>query len=203
MLLVIIVFIISVRYLVPEKNISIYNVPVYFSEKLVCPVSITTSGDEPLPIRSEGNRSVRIGVSQSGRQDKRLVVDINRCDTSELKKLSGIGPVLSLRIVKYRHLLGGYARRDQLLEVYGLPVETFDRIKDQIYADTLMIKTINVNSADYKTLIRFPYFEKNEVISILKYRELGGRFENLTELVGKKLITEDKAMKMRPYLRFE
>lgn len=203
MLLIIIVLIISVRYLFPEKNISIENVPVYFSENLTCTVPKASPGDEPLLKRSEGNRSVRIGGRQSIRQDKRLVVDINRCDTSELKKLSGIGPVLSLRIVKYRYLLGGYASSDQLMEVYGLPAETFDRIRDQIYVDTLMIKTIDVNSADYKTLIRFPYFEKHEVISIMKYREHANRINALSELVENKIITDEKALKVRSYLRFE
>ena len=57
-----------------------------------------------------------------------------------------------------------------LKEVYGLPEETFEIIKGRVFADTALIKKINVNSAGYKELARIPYLEKYEVTSILKYQ---------------------------------
>lgn len=198
-LLILIVLIISVRFLVPEKNLSIEYFPVDFKDDLAGFGAYDT-------LRLQGDEDIatgRIAGRQTRQMKKPMVVDINRCDTSELIKLPGIGPVLSVRIIKYRKLLGGFARSDQLREVYGLPEETYDRVKDMIYVDTLMISTIDINSADYKTLIRFPYFEKSAVTSILKYRELEGRMSNISELVENKIITEEKAIKVRPYLRFE
>jgi len=198
-LLIIIVFIIFVRFLFPEKNLSIENIPLDFKDGLTGLGAYETLRFH----RVEEMPKDRIPVSRSSQKKKVQVVDLNRCDTSELIKLPGIGPVLSVRIIKYRKLLGGFARSDQLREVYGLPEETYERIKDHIYVDTLMISTINVNSADYKTLIRFPYFEKFEVTSILKYRELEGRIREFSWMVDNKLISEEKAKKMRAYLRFE
>jgi len=148
------------------------------------------------------NEIVRTSFIQDYPKKRTVVVDINRCDTSELIKLPGIGPVLSLRIIKYRNLLGGYVRKDQLREVYGLPAETYDLIKDKVYVDTLIITTIDINSADFRTLVRFPYFDKSDVTSILKYRELEGRISSIEELVDNKLISEEKAGKVRSYLRF-
>jgi DNA uptake protein ComE-like DNA-binding protein len=199
MLLLLILFIFSVRFIFPEKNLSVENVPLDFNYSLNDLLASDSSNIQGAEEKSPG----RSGWSQKGEKKKKLIIDINRCDTSELIKLNGIGTVLSVRIIKYRQLLGGFARNDQLSEVYGLPAETYDRIKDQIFVDTLMISTINVNSADYKTLIRFPYFEKYEVSSILKFRELEGRIRDIFVLVDNKLITVEKAKKVRPYLRFE
>ena len=142
-------------------------------------------------------------VNYNIRKQQRHLLDVNSCDSVALVRLPGIGPVLSGRIIKYRHLLGGFARIDQLKEVYGLPVETYEIIKERLFADTLEIKRINLNSAEYKEISRFPYFEKFEVAAILKYRELKGRIAGLTDLVDNKLINSDKAEKVRPYLRFE
>jgi DNA uptake protein ComE-like DNA-binding protein len=194
-LLILIVFIISVRFLFPEKNLSIENIPV----KLTYDMNSSVIMDTIISQKAELKRTGRIKI-----QNKKVyVVDINRCDTSELIRLYGIGSVLSVRIIKYRNLLGGFSSVNQLREVYGLSVETYDRIKDQIFVDTMMISTINVNSASYKNLIRFPYFDKNEVASILKYRDFKGGVSGLYELVDNKLITEEKALKVRSYLRFE
>lgn len=129
-------------------------------------------------------------------------IDINSCDSSSLITLPGIGPVLSVRIIKYRNLLGGYAKIEQLQEVYGLPEETYELIRSRIFIDTLALSKISVNMAGYGDLIRLPYFERYEVTAILKYRELGGRIESINDLIDNKLITEEKAAMIRPYLIF-
>ena len=48
-----------------------------------------------------------------------LNMDLNTADSTTLMALKGIGPVFSVRIVKYRELLGGYYETAQLQEVYG------------------------------------------------------------------------------------
>ena len=198
-LLILIIFVISVRFLYPGKSISPEYIPVEYKDDF--------SGHgitDTLPVKVRQDKAT-LSVSRSLAiyKKKKLLIDLNSCDTSELIKLPGIGPVLSVRIIKYRKLLGGYVNVNQLREVYGLPVETYDIIKDQIFVDTLLISTINVNSAGYKTLIRFPYFEKDEVTSILKYLETEGSIKNVSELVENKIVTAEKALKVRPYLRFE
>lgn len=131
------------------------------------------------------------------------LIDINSCDSATLVSLPGIGPVLSARIIKYRYRLGGFARINQLTEVYGLPLETYNIIKDRLLVDSLAVTMVNVNNADYRGLSRLPYFEKYEVTAILKFRELKGKVGSLTELIDNKIITKEKADKVRPYLKFE
>jgi len=77
----------------------------------------------------------------------RPVIDINNCDSAMLVTLPGIGPVLSGRIIRYRHLLGGFARVEQLKEVYGLKEETYDIIASRLTADSTFIERIDVNTA--------------------------------------------------------
>jgi competence protein ComEA len=136
-------------------------------------------------------------------REKLPAVDINNCDSASLERLPGIGPVLSVRIIKYRHLLGGFASVNQLTEVYGLSKETFDLIKGRIFADSSVVTRIDINSAGFKDLSHHPYFEKYEVNAILKYRELKGKIKNISDLTDNKLITAEKAAKLRPYLKFE
>ena len=130
-------------------------------------------------------------------------LNLNRCDSTSLMALPGIGPVLSVRIIRYRNLLGGFARVDQLREVYGLPEETFQLIKDRVLADSSEVRKIKINSSDYKGLSRIPYIEKYEVSAIMKYRELAGRIKSIKDLVGNKILTPEKGRKVGAYIDFE
>jgi DNA uptake protein ComE-like DNA-binding protein len=133
----------------------------------------------------------------------RSPIDLNACDSAALESLPGIGPVLSVRILKYRNLLGGYASVSQLTEVYGLPPETYEMIKGRLFADSLSVKKINVNSVGYKELSRFPYLESYDVTAILKFRQIQNKIQNLEELVKNNVLAPEKAARIKPYLAFE
>ena len=141
--------------------------------------------------------------SQNVNKNEVRIVELNKCDTSDLIRLPGIGPVLSVRIIKYRNLLGGFCSKEQLREVYGLPTETYEKIKDMVEADTTLIKQLNINSASYRDLLRMPYFERDDINSILKFRDLKGKIDRISELVENNVITMEKAQKVGPYLNFD
>lgn len=136
------------------------------------------------------------------RYDQPKPINLNRCDSAELERLPGIGPVLAARIIKYRNLLGGYVQTGQLMEVYGLTPETYDLIRSRVFADTSAIVKININTADYRQLTRIPYLRRYQVTDILKYRELMGQVKNLPELVRNNLIADSIAERIKPYLAF-
>jgi competence protein ComEA len=189
-LLILILSVTGARYIIPAQKMTIEEIPVEIRDT----ISKYMAGSQ-----TSGAQAAYI---QKGVRGHKPLVDINKCDSASLEALPGIGPVLSARIIKYRNLLGGFADIDQLREVYGLPEETFDLISGRIFADSSEVRKINVNSADYKQLIRLPYFEKYEVASILKYRELNGRISGIRDLVENKLIAPEKVKKLRPYLEF-
>lgn len=158
---------------------------------------IIISKDDPAVTglhREHGERSEYAGQA--------AVLEINTCDSALLEALPGIGPVLASRIIKFRNLLNGYASVDQLREVYGLSEETFNRISGRLRCDPSLIRKININNADFKQLIRLPYFERNEVTAILRYRQLQGRIEAADDLVENKILSAEKTEKVKPYLDF-
>jgi competence protein ComEA len=228
-LLVIIIITICIRYIVPERNTDIKEVMTGFEGSSEIDIKgYSNNNGEHNPIISEKDRTsyaipdetdhdVRTGQRDIRRDSVRRLydyrnakrnnpihpIDLNSGDSVLLRTLPGIGPVLSVRIVKYGNLLGGYASVEQLREVYGLPQETFDRIKGMVFADSTVVRKININTAGYSDLIRLRYLSNYEVNVILKFRKLMGRIHSITELVDNKLIPEEKAGKIRPYINFE
>jgi len=190
-LLVIIVCVLSIRNIVPSRKIKIEEIPVDIS----CASFLQDT--VPKPAR---NRAIPYKVSRQAAS--RPLTDLNLSDSSALVALPGIGPVLSVRIIKYRNLLGGFVSVEQLKEVYGLPAETYDLICKRVFADSLSIRKINVNDAKYKDLARHPYFKKNEVEAILKYRQLSGRINGLEDMMKNHLISEETCRKIKAYLEF-
>jgi competence protein ComEA len=188
-LLILIVAVTFIRFIIPDKKIAfeetILNIPENQYEKKTNRTGTIYRTGKSTPISY---------------QQRKQKIDLNSCDSASLEALPGIGPVLSARIIRYRNLLGGFASVSQLSEVYGLPEETFNMISGRLTADSSAIKKININVADYKQLIRLPYFDRYEVAAILKYRELKGRIGDMNEMVENKLITKEKLIKTRPYL---
>ncbi len=192
-LLILIVAVAGVRFMLPEQEIIVEELPggtfTSFTDSIAFKQTTAYSGFR------QGQQGFR------ARKPSQLI-NLNISDSASLEALPGIGPVLSVRILKYRNLLGGYASVSQLKEVYGLSEETFNLISGRVIADSTTVRKIRINDSDFKGLIRFPYFEREEVNAILKYLELNGRLNGVDDMVVNKLVTVDKATKLRPYLEF-
>lgn len=195
LVLLLIIFVVTgVRYLVPDRESDIEVIPLDYYD--------TGIADD---LHGDADSSSRVVKKPQPTipKLKRRIIDINTSDSAALVALPGIGPVLSARIIKYRKLLGGFASVTQLREVYGLSPETFDLVSPMVKADSTAVKKININSAEFKQLIRMPYFEKSEVAAILKYRELKGRIGGLNEMIDNELIAVAKVKRISPYLEFK
>ncbi len=126
-------------------------------------------------------------------------IELNSADSTELMKLDGIGSVYAARILKYRDLLGGYYSVSQLLEVYNFPEETFKKIENSIFADTLLVKKIRINFAEYADLLRHPYLSKKQVEAVLNYRDKNGPIQNILQLKTNGLVDPETFSRIRPY----
>jgi DNA uptake protein ComE-like DNA-binding protein len=191
-LLVIIIIVICVRYLFPTPVNSVKEIPA----------ELLSLSDDFIQ-KEESPKVVRMQNEVKSSRKKKPLLEINSSDSASLVRLPGIGPVLSKRILKYRNLIGGFVSVDQLKEVYGLKEETFNMISPRLYADSLLIRKIKINKADYRELIRHPYFQLNEVSGILKYRELQGKITRIEDLIENNLISPETSKKIRAYLDFE
>jgi DNA uptake protein ComE-like DNA-binding protein len=195
-LLISVVVITGIRYLFPIHEMSVRELPV--SQEWLLP-------DSTEVYLAAYKTSASRPVQEPARRPpvSRGKLDLNTCDSASLEALPGIGPVLAARIIRFRKLIGGYASVAQLREVYGLPEETFGLISGRVTADSLDVTRIRVNSAGYGELIRHPYFKKNEVPAVLKYRELNGRIGGVGELVSNGVISVETARRLGPYLAFD
>ncbi|TFG43805.1 MAG: hypothetical protein E4H43_01275 [Bacteroidia bacterium] len=191
-LLNIIVIITGMKYVFPFHEISL--------EEISPDLSGTTIDTSWQKVDAQEVREQK--QSTAPYYNKRLL-DLNTCDSALLEALPGIGPVLSVRIIKYRNLLGGYASVAQLKEVYGLPEETFSLISARVFADSLAVRKIRINEADFKELIRHPYFQRTEVSAIIKYRELEGKIKDIGIMIDNNLISTGTARKIGAYLDFD
>ena len=128
--------------------------------------------------------------------------DLNRALATDLKKIHGVGPVLSERIIKYGHSLNGYSDVDQLYRVYGLDSIVVDRIKEafEIKADTII--PMNIRFASREELGTLPYLSPSEIewlISLRNRPEGLGSKEFVTNLLFKTL---NKNKKLLVYLTY-
>ncbi len=128
--------------------------------------------------------------------------DINTADTSQLQQLRGIGPKLSARIIKYRDKLGGFISQSQYQEVYGLDSLVLDRLGGYTYiAAGFQPKQININTADFKTLVAHPYLNYQQVQRIVRYRDRHGKLTSIEDLVTLGLLEKTSFEKVKPYLK--
>lgn len=123
--------------------------------------------------------------------------DLNRALATDLKKIRGIGPVLSERIIKYGHSLNGYSDINQLYRVYGLDSIVVDRIKEafEIRSDTII--PMNIRLASREELSTLPYLSQSEIdwlISLRNRPEGLGSKEFLTNLLLKTLNKNEKLL---------
>lgn len=129
-------------------------------------------------------------------------IELNRADSLELLPLPGIGPVFAARIIKYRDLLGGFVSHDQLNEVYGLPSETVEMMRQRTTIDTRAVSKMNLDSVSFRELLRHPYFQIDLVRELMEFRNLMGPIDSLETLKINNLVSDSTLGKISPYLKW-
>lgn len=127
-------------------------------------------------------------------------IELNLADSATLVKIKGIGSVFATRIIRYRELLGGFYTKSQLLEVYNFPMEVYTEIENQLTTDTLLIKKVRINFAEFNELLKHPYLNKQQVQAILKYREKNGAFLNVSQINLIPAIDNKTFTRIQPYI---
>lgn len=133
--------------------------------------------------------------------DKTVVqIPINSSDSAAWTSLNGIGPTLAARIVKFRQRLGGFHSKEQLKDVYGISLELYNSIENNLILDQSKLLQVKLNYATYKEFALIPYLNKEEIKAIILYREKNGFFTNKNILLDQHLLNAEKYFKIEPYL---
>lgn len=132
----------------------------------------------------------------------KAVIEINTADSTHLETLTGIGPAFASRIIKYRNRLGGFYKKEQLLEVYGLDSAKFENLKNEITVNTEELNMININTATFDDLKKHPYLTYKQMNAILQYRKQHGVYKNASDLKNIVILNETVISQIAPYLNY-
>lgn len=131
------------------------------------------------------------------------ILELNTASASDLQMVSGIGPVLSERIVKFRKVLGGFLHESQLLDVYGLPPEVAQRAMERFrILDPPDIAPLNLNTATIDELAGLVYLNRQMAEDLVRRRDVEGAYTSIDEITEVESIPKDKTARIALYLSF-
>ena len=125
-------------------------------------------------------------------------VVLNLADTTELKRVPGIGNYFARAIMRYGLRLGGYCRVEQLREINGFPVEALPYFTIQ----EPKVRQLNVNQLTLEELRKHPYINFYQARAILDYRRLHGQLHSLDDLKLLKEFPPEAIKQLEPYVCF-
>jgi DNA uptake protein ComE-like DNA-binding protein len=127
-------------------------------------------GMRTVPERFEGKNGKPADIKWSGYCPDNFL-QLNTADSSDLVSLPGIGPYYAKKILAYRDKLGGFASREQLLEISGIDRERYGLFADRVTADTNLLKRVSIQEATYEQLARNPYIGGYLARAIIRFRD--------------------------------
>ncbi|MBU3659420.1 MAG: hypothetical protein FGM14_06110 [Flavobacteriales bacterium] len=139
-------------------------------------------------------------ASKTIEEKKIQKLEINSASVEDLENLKGIGPFFAKQIIKYRDRLGGFSSKEQLLEVWKMTIETYDKLIPQIEIDKTKIKKLKINDITVEELKNHPYLNWSQANSIFKMRVQRTKFNTIDEIQESKLIDAETFEKLIPYL---
>jgi competence ComEA-like helix-hairpin-helix protein len=134
---------------------------------------------------------------------KRVFIELNSADTTDLKTLKGVGSYYAKNIVKYRNQLGGFYEVNQLLEVYGIEQELILNNKDFLMVDSSLVRKININETTAGELKKHPYIHWRIANSIVLYRANHGKYKSVQNIQNSDLVNDELYRKIVRYLTVE
>lgn len=144
------------------------------------------------------------GIITNPRKEKLTIpVELNSADSAALTTVYGIGPAFASRIIRYRNLLGGYNKKQQLMEVYGLDAKKYAEISSQMRVNDNVVKKINVNIAEANELNRLPYLTYKQANAIVQYRLQHGEYKSVDDLADIAILDARTIQNIKPYLIYK
>lgn len=150
-------------------------------------------------VRTDTFRQLKDTIPYVPKYEEGTIVDLNKVDTSILKRIPGIGSTLARMIVVYRQRLGGFYDVSQLQEVPHVGVE----LNKWFVVTPAGLHKIQVNSASLDKLRSHPYMDFYKAKAIMEYRRKRGKIKGLSQLSMFEEFTEKDLKRLSPYLTFE
>ena len=146
--------------------------------------------------------TVRLLTAQSVQRDTLMkylpgtIISLNSADTTELKKIPGIGSSIARMMVNYRERLGGFFQIEQLQEIH-LKAE---KLRPWFSIDIQQTRRINLNKAGMERMLHHPYINYYQAKVIIEYRKKKGSLKSLKQLSLYEEFTPIDLERLEPYI---
>lgn len=107
-----------------------------------------------------------------------IKIELNSVDTTELKKIPGIGSGIAAMIIRYRQQLGGYYDFSQLDEIHLIS----KNICKWFTLNPSLIKKMDINKSSINRLNAHPYINFYQAKIIVEHRRRHGNIKSLKQL---------------------
>jgi len=114
-----------------EANLDLINLAALLKDgqKIIVPSKMYNENGEEINKNINNNAEAMYSSSSGSASGK---ININTANATMLQTLSGIGPVLSERIIEYRNQNGFFGAIDDVKDVSGIAEKKYEGIKDLI-----------------------------------------------------------------------
>lgn len=127
------------------------------------------------------------------------LVDVNVADTTELKKIPGIGSGIAKAIVSYRSHLGGFYSLEQLKEIdYVTPA-----LLKWFKLEPFSVRKLELNKMSLDQLRSHPYVDFYQAKVIVEHRRKKGPIKSLSQLALYEEFTEKDLKRLSAYISFD
>ena len=192
------------RFSTPESFARIYGLTeakfkelqpyIYISEEFIKKPNRKKSAQE----RSKREEKVD-SLQKPFKYPEGTLVDVNTADTTELKKIPGIGGGIARRIVAYRNRLGGFYTLEQLNEVEFVTADLLKWFK--LEGDS--VRKLPINRVGLDKLRAHPYINFYQARVIVEYRRKKGEIKSLSQLALYEEFTEKDLKRLSAYISFD
>ena len=141
-----------------------------------------------------------VTVAEVVKYPEGTVVDLNNCDTLELKMIPGIASGIANMIVAYRNKLGGFYSVEQLKEIPYVDSTMYKWFRISPDAE---LRKLRINKDGLERLRNHPYMNFYKAKVIIEHRRKRGDIKNLSQLSMYDEFTEKDIERLEPYLSFE
>ena len=123
-------------------------------------------------------------------------IDLAAADTTQLKRVPGIGSYYARQIVGYGRRLGGYVSVDQLDEIEHFPAEA----KTYFVVCAASPRLLNLNTLSVAELKQHPYLNYYQARAIVDFRRKNGPLKRLDDLRLLPEFTEEDLRRLASYV---
>jgi competence ComEA-like helix-hairpin-helix protein len=138
--------------------------------------------------------------SNSEKKSTTVLVEVNHATQEQLETIPGVGSFYAKNIIRYRERLGGFIRKEQLLEVWKMDEAKYTEIVNYISIDANGLRKIKLNTVTAEELKAHPYLNWNIANSLIKIRERLGGYKSIEEIKESILVNEELFNKLKPYV---